>query len=261
MELIYNSGAGVYNALGMGLLNFRKQLHVDLSILSKEPTRERQVILTIEPLAPLSIVSTLPGSYYKSLDKPTKANLCGMFENVLGWHIEVKHRNAILKKMKQDYKKSHNITDFEKETSAVGYTSLLGHLFEIECFFVPAIVTRYDDYWTQHLKHDDARHLKGTANLSYRLISEKRQLPTDNKGKVSDVTFGKFLKEKENYSGFPMYYSSPTPREFIVVQGNYQIKLSINSYLLEGLKQSLTENNLAYLGTSEGWVDLSIKEI
>ena len=215
--------------------------------------------MTIEPLAPLSIVSTLPGSYYKSLDKPTKANLCGMFENVLGWHIGKKDRDAILKKMKQHYKKSHKITDFEKETSAVGYTSLLGHLFEIECFFVPAIVTRYDDYWTQHLKHDDARHLKGTANLSYHLISKKRQLLTDDKGKVSDATFGKFLKD--NSSDFPMYYSSPTPREFIVVQGNYQIKLSINSYLLEGLQQSLTENNLAYLGTSEGWVDLSIKEI
>ena len=234
-----------------------KQLHVDLSILSKEPTRERQAILTIEPLAPLSIVSTLPGSYYKSLDKPTKANLCGMFENVLGWHIGNKDRSDILKKMKAVYKKSYKIAGFEVETSAVGYKSLLGHLFEIELPVIPAIVARYDDYWTQHLKHDDARHLKGTPNLSYHLISKKRQLPTDDKGKVSDKTFGEFLKE--NCSDFPMYYSSPTPREFIVVQGNYEIKLSINSYLLEGLKQSLTENNLAYLGTSEGWVDLSIK--
>ena len=226
---------------------------MDLSILSKEPTRDRQAILTIEPLAPLSIVSTLPGSYYKSLDKPAKSNLCGMFENVLGWHIGEKDRKAIFKKMRQVYRKSHNITDFRLETSAVGCTSLLGHLFEIELPVIPAIVTRYDDYWTQHLKHDDARHLKGTANLSYHLISKKTQLPTDDK------TLGNFLKENE--SDFPMYYSSPTPREFIVVQGNYQIKLSMNSYLLEGLKQSLTENNLAYLGTSEGWVDLSIKEI
>ena len=232
---------------------------MDLSILSKKPTRERQAILTIEPLAPLSIVSTLPGSYYKSLDKPTKANLCGMFENVLGWHIGNGDRSEILEKMTNDYEKSYNITDFEVETSAVGYKSLLGHLFEIELPVIPAITARYDDYWTQHLKDYDARHLKGTPNLSYHLISEKRQLSTDNKGKVSDATFSNFFKK--NNSGFPMYYSSPTPREFIVVQGNYQIKLSINSYLLEGLKQSLTENNLAYLGTSEGWVDLSIKEI
>ena len=116
--------------------------------------------MTIEPLAPLSIVSTLPGSYYKSLDKPTKANLCGMFENVLGWHIGLKHRKEISNEMKKVYKKSYKITSFEEETSAVGYKSLLGHLFEIELSLVPVIVARYDDYWTQHLKHDDARHLK-----------------------------------------------------------------------------------------------------
>lgn len=234
-------------------------MKTDLSILFQKPEKDKQVILTIEPLAPLSIVSTLPGSYYKSLDKPTKANLCGIFENVMGWHIGQKDRSKIFKKMKQVYKKSYKITDFEVETSAVGYTSLLGHLFEIELPITPAIVARYDDYWTQQLKHDDARHLKGTANLSYQLIKKKRNLPTDDKGKISDKTFTDFLKE--NNSNFPMYYTSPTPREFIVLGGNYQIKLSMNSYLFEGLEKLLKENNISYLGTNEGWVNLSIKEI
>jgi CRISPR-associated protein Cas5 len=234
-------------------------MNTDLSILFWKPEKDKQVILTIEPLAPLSIVSTLPGSYYKSLDKPTKANLCGMFENVLGWHIGQKDRSKILKKMKAVYKKSYKINDFEVETSAVGYTSLLGHLFEVELPVCPPIVARYDDLWKQQLKHDDARHLKGTANLSYYLIKKKRMLPTDEKGKVSDATYGVFVKEY--YSDFPMYYTSPTPREFIVVDGNYQIKLFMSSHLLNGLEQSLQENNLAYLGTNEGWVDLSIKEM
>ncbi|UBM57207.1 type I-PGING CRISPR-associated protein Cas5p [Marinilongibacter aquaticus] len=231
----------------------------DLSMLFRKPKKNKQVILTIEPLAPLSIVSTLPGSYYKSLDKPTKANLCGMFENVLGWHIGPKDRSKILKEMKRVYKKSFKLTDFEVVSSAVGYTSLLGHLFDTELPLVPSIIARYDDLWTQQLKHDDARHIKGTANLSYHLIKEKLKLPTDDKGKVSDKDYGDFLKG--NYSKFPMYYTSPTPREFIVFDGNYQIKLSISSHLLEGLEQSLQENNLAYLGTNEGWVDLSFKEI
>jgi CRISPR-associated protein Cas5 len=248
--------------LGLGHCGNLKNgmMKTDLSILFHKPVKDKQVILTIEPLAPLSIVSTLPGSYYKSLDKPTKANLCGMFENVMGWHIGSKDRSKILKKMKQVYKKSYRITDFEVEISAVGYTSLIGHLFKVESPpFQPAIITRYDDLWTQHLKHDDARHLKGTANLSYHLIKEKRELPIDDKGKVSDKEYGNFLKE--NYSNFPMYYSKPTRREFIVVKGSYYIKLSISSHLLEGLKQSLENHNLAYLGTNEGWVDLSIKEM
>jgi CRISPR-associated protein Cas5 len=234
-------------------------MKLDLSILFEKPEKDKQVLLTIEPLAPLSIVSTLPGSYYKSLDKPTKANLCGMFENIMGWHIGMTERRAIFKKMKQVYKKLFKIQEFEIETSAVGYTSLLGHLFEVELSFVPPIVARYDDYWTQQLKHDDARHLKGTANLSYQLIKEKRRLPTDDKGKISDKTYTTFLKE--NNSNFPMYYTSPTPREFIVLEGNYQIKLSMSSYLFEGIEKSLEENNIAYLGTNEGWVNLSIKEI
>jgi len=204
-------------------------------------------------------VSTLPGSYYKSLNQPTKANLCGMFENLMGWHIGNKDRSKILKKMKQVYKKAFKVTDFEVETSAVGYTSLLGHLFEIELPLIPAIVVRYDDYWTQQLKHDDARHLKGTSNLSYQLIKKKRRLITDDKGKISDKTYTDFLKE--NNSNFPMYYTSPTPREFIVLDGNYQIKLSMSSHLLKGLEKPLDENNIAYLGTNEGWVNLSIKEI
>lgn len=234
-------------------------MKVDLSILFKKPEMDKKVQLTIEPLAPLSIVSTLPGSYYKSLDRPTKANLSGMFENVMGWHIGVKDRSKILKKVKAVYKKSYRINDFEVETSELGYTSLLGHLFEIELPICPAVVARYDDLWTQQLKHDDARHLKGTANLSYHLIREKQKLPTDDKGKVSDKDYGEFLKE--HYSNFPMYYTSPTPREFIVLEGNYQIKLSMSSHLLEGLEQSFQENNLAYLGTNEGWVNLSIKEM
>ncbi len=231
----------------------------DISILFSEPIKNKQAILTIEPLAPLSIVSTLPGSYYKSQNAPTKPNLCGMFENVMGWHIGMGERRAILKKMTQIYKKTYKISDFEKTKSAVGYTSLLGHLFDIELPLIPAITTRYDDLWKQQLKHDDSRHLKGSPNLSWHMIKQKRNLQTDDKGKVSDKDYGDFLKK--NLSDFPMYYTSPTPREFIVLDGAYQIKISISSYLLKALQFTFQENNIAYLGTNEGWVDLSIKEL
>lgn len=235
-------------------------MKTNISILFEEPKKDKIAILTIEPLAPLSIVSTLPGSYYKSLDKPTKANLCGMFENVLGWHIGESDRTLIKKKLRSYYNNQYGIEDFDLEISAVGYKSLLGHLFDIELpHFQPAIVVRYDDLWTQQLKHDDARHLKGTANINYQLIKKKKELPTDDKGKISDKTYTDFMKEYKSF--FPMYYTSPTPREFIVLEGNYQIKLSMSSSLFNGLKQSLQENNSAYLGTSEGWVNLSIKEI
>ena len=58
-----------------------------------------------------------------------------------------------------------------------------------------------------------------------------------------------------------MYYTSPTSREFIVLEGNYQIKLSMSFYLFEALKKALADNNLGYLGTNEGWVNLSLRKI
>lgn len=234
-------------------------MRIDLSILFKKPEKDKTALLNIEPLAPLSIVSVLPGSYYKSQDKPTKYNLCGIFENALGWHFEINERKLIFKKMTQIYKKVHKVENFEVVTSPVGYTSLIGHLFEIEFPLVPVITSRYDDLWTQQLKHDDSRHVKGTPNLSWDLIKQKKKLHTDEKGKISDKDYKEFLKE--NLSDFPMYYTSPKPREFIVVEGAYQYKLSLNGFLLEALQSAFQENNIAYLGTNEGWVDLSIKEI
>ena len=234
-------------------------MNTDLSIIFQKPDNDKQAMLTIEPLAPLSIVSTLPGSYYKSLNKPTKANLCGMFENVMGWHIGKKDRSKILKKMKQGYKKSFKITDFEIETSAVGYTSLLGHLFEIELSLIPAIIARYDDVWKQQLYRDGYAHPNGTPNLSYQLIPLKRQLDKKENGTVTNDAITKF--HKENKGDFPMYYTSPRKREYIVLEGNYQFKLSINSQLFDVLSTKIEENNIAYLGTNEGWVNLKIEAL
>ncbi len=234
-------------------------MKADISILFENPQLNTAAVLEIEPLAPLSIVSTLPGSYYKSLDAPTKANLCGLFENVLGWHIGPKDRKAILKKMAQVYKKRYKITKFEKTESSVAYQSLLGHLFEISFQVIPPIDCRYDDLWKQQLKGSDARHIKGTPNLSYYLIKQKRELAKDEKGKISDKTYSDFFAE--NISEFPMYYTSPTPREFIVPGGLYQLKLSIFDRLKMALTEKLAEHNTTYVGTSEGWVHLALKDI
>jgi CRISPR-associated protein Cas5 len=68
---------------------------IDLSILKKIPDLSKEAILEIQPLAPLSMVSELPGSYYKTLKTPDKKMICGMFENILGWHIDLADRKLI----------------------------------------------------------------------------------------------------------------------------------------------------------------------
>ncbi len=248
-------------------------MKIDLSILNQRPEKDMQVILSIDPLAPLSIVSTFPGSYYKSQNVPTKANLCGIFENVMGWHLGKKERSAIHKETKKFYKKKFKINEIEKTQSAVGYTSLIGHLFDIELpHFYPPIDCRYDDLWTQQMKHNDKRHMDGTANLSWQVIQDKSWLKKELKAIDDNDKFDKKekknLKDKlindfvaNNLERLPMYYTSPTAREFIIVNQPYQIKLLINEHLFNMLNDCFEEYNIAYLGTNEGWVDLSIKEL
>lgn len=233
-------------------------MKVDLSILFNKPDKDKKALLNIEPLAPLSIVSTLPGSYYKSLDKPTKANLCGVFENIMGWHIGEKERRGIKKKLEKVFKKNFSIEELNFETSPVGYTSLLGHLFEIEIPLIPHIKMRYDDVWKQQLFRDGYSHPKGTPNLSYNLIAQKEKLERKD-GKITNDAITAF--HKENKGDYPMYYTSPRKREYIILEGNYQYKLAMNSMFFDALKDKIEENNIAYLGTNEGWVNLKIEAL
>ena len=63
---------------------------IDLAVLQKIPHKIVKTKLVVEPLAPLSMVSEMPGSFYKTLNVPSKKMICGLIENVLGWHIDWK---------------------------------------------------------------------------------------------------------------------------------------------------------------------------
>lgn len=230
---------------------------LDLEVLFKKPDLDAEALLIIEPLAPLSMVSTLPGSYYKSLDMPTKANLCGMFENILGWHIGQKDRKAIWKAMMKVYKKSYRITEVEETTSAVGYTSLLGHLFKVELPIRPPIVCRYDDIWKQQRTRKDGDvHPKGTPNISYELMPIRSNYENIT-GEEFDLSkfYSKYIDK------YPMYYTSKSIREFVVFDQCFEIKLKINSQLLNQLRLSIDDLSPSYLGTNEGWVSVKINQL
>ena len=51
------------------------------------PELDKRVVLAVRPLAPLSMVDELPGSFYKTLKHPSKKMICGLFENMLGWQF------------------------------------------------------------------------------------------------------------------------------------------------------------------------------
>jgi CRISPR-associated protein Cas5 len=249
--------------------------NLDRSILQKKPELDSAGILKIQPLAPLSMVSELPGSYYKTLKTPDKKMLCGLFENLLGWHIDLADRKSISKEIKQlrekwaKQQKKQNKSFSDKPvfpyidySKGSTYMPLLMDYFEIRDFqpFVSNVVF-YDDLWSKAYRRPDAvNHPKGTFNISYDLLIDKRNLKRNEKkpNQVDDKALESFFKE--NITKFPLYYSTPANREFIAVDGKYEVLLDIDTVLCAMLKEKIVADNLCYLGNSEGWVDLKFRE-
>lgn len=230
----------------------------NLSFLEQAPNINTMALLEVEPLAPLSMVSDLPGSYYKTLRSPSKKMLCGLFENILGWHIDESDRAKLIKtikKIRKKQKKEFPITD------GSSYQPLIMEYFDIELGMLPPL-NHFDDYWSKAFRRpDETSHPRGTFNISYEIIHEKKRLPRDAK-KPNQIDI-KALKNffLKNISKYPYYYSTPTKREFIDVEGSYRIKLAMDGVLFHTLQNTLLTTNNGYLGTSEGWVDIKLNAI
>lgn len=237
--------------------------NLDLSILEKIPEPSLKVILEVEPLAPLSMVSELPGSYYKTLKSPDKKMLCGLFENILGWHIDLADRKEIVKDLialrKKQAKKNPQV-QFIDRTKGSTYTPLLMEYFEMGLLYIPS-VEFYDDLWSKAYRRADADvHPRGTFNLDYRIIPLKRQQPRDKDKPQRIDNSALFSFFKENMDSYPLYYSTPTSREYVFVNGKYRIQITIDSVLYRMLSYRLACENIGYLGNSEGWINLEFEQ-
>lgn len=215
--------------------------------------------LSITPLSPLSMVSSMPGSHYKTLKEPSHMMLSGLFENILGMHLSINDRKALRKKIQKELSKGEKKEMQPFEPSNSSFLPLLSHLFKVELVVQPQI-SFFNDLWKRMYRRSDATvHPKGTPNLDYQLIPLKNQLPLDDKGKINNKDYENLFKE--NVNKFPMYYTTLSEREYLKVDGDYQIKISMSKELFELLSQALKENDLGYLGTNDGWVSLKLEKI
>lgn len=232
-------------------------MDIDLSFLFEEPTLDNKALLIIQPLAPLSMVNSMPGSYYKTEHAPTKFMLCGLFENVLGFHFSDEGRRTIRKDVKKHFTKKLKAT-FPEDESPVGYLPIVHHLFEIRLPIVQPQPILYEDLWTQHLIGSDERHLKGVTNYDWSMehdIVKMNQIEdSGKKKKARDKFFA------ENRDRFPLFYRSPQRREFLIADTPFEIRLDMTDNLFRRLRTALSVNDNGYLGTSEGWVTLSLEE-
>lgn len=241
-------------------------MEIDISILFKKPEKTVNALLTIEPLAPLSMVSTMPGSFYKTLSEPSKFHLCGAFENALGWHFDEKTRRTIRKKVEGVFKKQ-KLPNPVWADSDVGFLPLVEPLFEVKPnpFLLKIPKMFYKDLWKQMRKRGDWGHAKGTFNIDYEVISQKLTFSADpevqkKEGNEKMKVFDKFFNTHKGK--FPMYYTATGNREFVVLlQGAYYYNLEMHENLFASLHEAFSESNISYLGTNEGWVNLKIHRL
>jgi CRISPR-associated protein Cas5 len=224
-----------------------ERMKFDLSFLLQPPDFSARAKLTVEALAPLSMVTSMPGKYYRSQPEPTDEMLYGLFENALGWHITGKtdtERDRLVKGLARRHR-------MEERKSGVEFKSLLQFHVRFTTRAVPPLL-HYDDYWSRHSKHTDSRHVDGSRNYDYRAI------PRLNAVKANEAE----LNPKEIIKYFPQYYISPTPREYVIPKGAYRYRLETSKEISSILIRAL-ENPSAplYLGTSDGWIEVSYEEL
>lgn len=247
---------------------------IDLKILESPPELSIKAKLIIEPLAPLSMVSDLPGSFYKSLKSPSKKMLCGLFENLLGWHIDIADRKEIQKHLisvrqkaiKDKEEKKAVKAQIESNQQGSTYIPLLMEYFEIDLVTLPPML-HYNDLWSRSFsrRNDSAKHAAGSMFMDssfmekWRIITTRIKEDKKRESAKKNTLLDNLFKRYKEY--FPLYYTTPTSREFIHMNVATEINVSINSDLYDLLKISAVKNNCLYLGNSEGWINFKIDKL
>lgn len=233
-------------------------MNLELNFLLEKPNLATRGKLIINALSPLSMVASLPGKYYRSQREPTPQMLYGLIENALGWHISDKERKEMEKKLKKTF-------GMELEKSGVGFVSVLQIHLQFSTSIIPPLL-HYDDLWAQHLK--GGSFIGGSRNYDNQAIKimnaeRAKKIAIDDKGasskdadKLHNFQDGDKIHVNVIKPYFPQYYISPTPREYVIPQGEYIFVAETGEYLAELIKTAL-ENPAAplYLGSNDGWVE------
>lgn len=234
----------------------KKKEQIDLSILKKVSKLDTPVIMEIRPLAPLSMVSEMPGSFYKTLPYPSKKMICGLLENMLGWHFDKKLRIDIFNDRKKIMKKQGLSVNIKDNQSGSTYIPLLMDYFDLsEKPYLKDFkgVCYYTDLWSKCYRRSDlSMHLNGCKNLDDELVAEKQNVFATYSSKDKEFWF------KENIDKVPCFYSTPTNREYIDVDATYVISMNIDKELITLLESSSC--NICYLGNNDGWVHVSLNK-
>ncbi|NJC25689.1 hypothetical protein [Neolewinella antarctica] len=168
--------------------------NIDLSFYLEPPELTVSGTITIDALAPLSMVESQPGAYFRTALKPPPMMVYGALENMLGWHLPLKDgegnvsRNTVLKGLAKAAKRRHKKLEEYKGhpwlsgkpliSSKTGYFSLLQYHLTLEEANTPAEPLVYDDLWSMHLRDKGMNFTGGSRNYDGQLEAFITQLRT-----------------------------------------------------------------------------------
>jgi CRISPR-associated protein Cas5 len=262
---------------------------MDLSFFTEPPELEQKAILKVAALAPLSMVSAQPGSYFRSELAPTLDMIYGMLENALGWHFEEKTRRTLFKALQKVAKKKHGKKENYRNSdwlkgksnhSGSGYFSFLQYHLSLFLERADEQPMTYDDLWSMHLRTQGDSFVGGSRNYDNSLenlisISRKRLRAEDGKELQPAITFGdkkdfvtlslqklrKLTEGKIKTTSlkphFPHYYVSPKVRGYVVPKQHYFFRAECTKQLSQLLEKAIGNPSAPlYLGSNDGWVDV-----
>lgn len=217
-------------------------------------------ILTIRPLAPLSMVAQMPGKYFRCQPAPTHEMLYGMLENALGWHVAESDRAQLIKDLKRKYGATHS-------ESGTGFQSLLQFHVRIGQGVLP-LVTHYNDLWGQHLHGPSfvggSREYSQEAIAIMDAVAARRIVVNDlakagkDESLLNNFQDGDTVHLNVLRPYFPQYYVSPTLREYIIVEGDYRYRIETSPTCAQMLSEAIADPAAPlYLGSNDGWVDVT----
>lgn len=272
--------------------------NIDLSFFLEPPVLDKAALLTIEALAPLSMVPAQPGAYYRSQAHPTDAMIFGMLENALGWHFSEKERSEFFKDLRKMASKKHNKQAGWKDSdwlsgrssgSGSGFTSLLMYHLHVDTQWLPQVM-EYDDFWSQHLREEGARFMGGSKHYDGNLEPLINRSKTRDESQIKDpktkkhpffVEFGEkpdihqklpletalnIQTGKVHYKSvrdaYPQYYVSPKRRGYVVPQSPYRYRIMTTLTLANLIETALNDPaSPLYLGLNDGWVDVNWEQL
>jgi CRISPR-associated protein Cas5 len=217
---------------------------INLGYVFDQETPTENVILEITPRGALSLVTTPSGNHYVTSKKPTFNMLCGLIENILGIHIGRKEREDILTKLFSV--KAKDLKKYQSYASEKAYLPLIFNQVKVKNILIPNYEIFVDTSMEHWSRPKSSSHYSGCKNNDYELENLKWDIKVEDK--VDDIIMDKL----------PTYYSTPKKREYILYKGKIICDLLLSPSLLNDLKIALEDRSCAYLGTSDGIVDLKI---